>query len=147
MVQIETKRCPQSSQQLLLVSRMSEPPDLPGFPGLITKAAHNFRKATQVFPPPGVGLGVGIGVGCGFGWSLRRAYGPPRALCGPAIAAGVGFGYGQGFGRRFGKDVRSKSFLDWVHRLEATLDECFVAVVAFLSLQRKKLTRSPAKQD
>lgn len=100
----------------------NEPPDLPGIPGLITKAAHNFRKATSIFPPPGVGIGVGLGIGCGFGWPMRKAYGPPRALCGPGIAVGIGFGYGQGIGKRFGQDVRSADFRNWVKAIETRLD-------------------------
>lgn len=98
------------------------PPDLPGIPGALTKAANNFRKATQIFPPPGVGVGVGLGLGCGFGWPLRQAYGPPRALCGPSIGVGVGFGYGQGFGRRFGLDDRPQPLRNWLRQLESLLD-------------------------
>lgn len=101
---------------------MGEPPELPGVPGRLAKFAHKIRQATQIFPPPGVGIGVGIGLGCGVGWSLRRAYGPPQALCKPAIGVGLGIGYGQGFGRRFGRDRRNKSFVENLQALERWLD-------------------------
>lgn len=99
-----------------------EPPDIPGFPGQMARFAHGFRRATQIFPPIGVGVGGGLGVGCGVGWPLRRAYGPPRAMCGPGVGVGIGIGYGQGIGRRFGKDRRSGAFTDRVRELEKNMD-------------------------
>lgn len=100
----------------------TDPPDLPGIPGQIAKAAHAFRKATQIFPPPGMGLGVGLGLGCGVGWPLRAAYGPPRATCGASVGVGVGFGFGQGFGKRFGADSRPRAFRSFITSVEKFLD-------------------------
>lgn len=111
-------------------------PDLAGMPGALVKGVEKVKTATQIFPPPGVGLGAGIGVGCGFGWPLRRAYGPPRGLCGPAIAVGVGFGYGQGFGRRFGKDERSKKLTTGISNIERTLDAFMIRFLVLLGLSR-----------
>lgn len=106
---------------------------------MITKAAHQVRRATQILPPLGVGIGAGIGLGCGFGWPLKRAYGPPVALCGPAIGVGFGVGYGQGFGRRFGKDIRPDPLVSQLKKLERTLDECFVAIIASIRAATRKL--------
>lgn len=114
---------------------MKNPPDLPGIPGMLSNAAHRFRKATQILPPIGLGIGIGIGVGCGFGWPLRHAYGAPRALCGPAIAAGVGFGYGQGMGRRFGIDHRPKAFTDWIKQVEIILDVLVLQIVSLFQIR------------
>lgn len=100
----------------------NEPPDLPGVPGQLARAAHAFRKATQIFPPAGIGAGVGIGLGCGFGWPLRAAYGPPRAMCGASIGVGIGIGYGQGFGKRFGSDNRPRGLRTWFSNVENALD-------------------------
>lgn len=111
---------------------MPEQSDLPGLPGAIVNGARRIRKATNVFPPLGIGIGGGIGLGCGFGWPLRSAYGPPRALCGPAIAVGIGIGYGQGIGRRFGRDERSETFKKAVARIETTLDALVVRILALL---------------
>lgn len=94
----------------------------PGMPGRLARAAHWLRTRTQVLPPVAVGVGVGMGLGCGIGWPIRRAYGPPRAVCGPAVGVGVGIGYGQGFGRRFGSDTRHESFLTVLGRVERGID-------------------------
>lgn len=99
-----------------------EPPELPGLPGAMVRGARKLRRATNIFPPLGVGLGAGLGVGCGFGWPARKAYGPPRGICGPGIAVGIGFGYGQGFGRRFGRDDRSLTFKQSIKAFERKLD-------------------------
>lgn len=105
-----------------------EPPDLPGIPGQLARAAHAFRKATQIFPPVGIGAGAGIGLGCGLGWPLRAAYGPPRAICGASIGVGIGIGYGQGFGKRFGSDNRPKGLRSWFSSIEKALDSSVRAV-------------------
>lgn len=126
---------------------MSEPPNLPGIPGMMTRAAHTVRKATQIFPPLGFGIGAGIGVGCGVGWPLRRAYGPPAALCGPAIGIGIGFGYGQGFGRRFGKDQRSHSYKEWVNDVEVLLDSFVLKLLAIFRLGSQRKILLPATSN
>lgn len=107
-----------------------DPPDIPGIPGHIARFAHSFRRATQIFPPFGIGVGAGIGLGCGFGWPLRKAYGPPRALCGTSIGVGVGLGYGQGFGRRFGRDTRPDAIKGRVSDLETWLDESAINILS-----------------
>jgi len=113
-------------------------PDLTGIPAVLVKGVDKIKAATQIFPPPGVGIGVGLGMGCGIGWPLRKAYGPPRALCGPIIGAGIGFGYGQGFGRRFGKDVRSEEFRSKVSQFEEGLDYAILRFLALLGAFRGK---------
>lgn len=101
------------------------PPDLPGIPGQLARAAHTFRKVTQIFPPVGLGAGAGIGLGCGLGWPLRAAFGPPRAVCGASIGVGIGIGYGQGFGKRFGSDNRPEGLRSWFSSIEKSLDSGF----------------------
>lgn len=123
---------------------MPQPPDLPGLPGALVEGARKVRRATNIFPPPGVGVGAGIGLGCGFGWPLRRAYGPPRALCGPAIAVGIGVGYGQGYGRRFGRDERSDTFKSAIARLERALDAMVVGFLALLGRKRHPAPVAPS---
>lgn len=115
----------------MFFSKMTDdPPDIPGIPGHIARFAHKFRRATQIFPPFGVGVGAGIGMGCGFGWPLRQAHGPPRALCGPSIGVGVGLGYGQGFGRRFGRDTRPEAIKGRMGELERFLDQSANSVLS-----------------
>lgn len=111
--------------------------ELPGLPGVMVNAARKLRRATNIFPPLGVGLGAGIGIGCGFGWPARRAYGPPRALCGPGIAVGIGVGYGQGFGRRFGRDDRSSSFKNSVKSFEQALDAFLLRFLVLIGRRRE----------
>lgn len=112
--------------------RRDAPPDLPGLPGVIAKAAHQFRKATQIFPPFGMGIGAGLGGGCGIGWPLRAAYGPPRAMCGAMVGVGMGLGYGQGFGRRFGRDLRPDQLTKSFGRMERSLDAVALTVMSTL---------------
>lgn len=127
----------------------SGPPALPGLPGRFTNAVHKVKTATQIFPPVGLGIGAGIGLGCGFGWPLRRAYGPPRALCGPIVGIGFGVGYGQGFGRRFGRDTRPQPVQQWVRSVEGWLDASVKKLIQpFKSRfgRRDKLDRDRAYQ-
>ena len=112
--------------------RRDAPPDLPGLPGVIAKAAHQFRRATQIFPPFGMGIGAGLGGGCGIGWPLRAAHGPPRAMCGAMVGVGMGLGYGQGFGRRFGRDLRPDELTKSLRRMERSLDAIALTVMSTL---------------
>lgn len=117
--------------------QMSNPPELPGLSGVVVRAVRKFRQITNIFPPPGVGIGVGIGLGCGFGWPLRRAYGPPRALCSPMIGFGFGVGYGQGFfGRRFGRDLRSEDFKLSLVKMESALDAVVVRLLVLIGARK-----------
>lgn len=103
-------------------AEMRDQPMFSGIPGRIARFVYRLRRATDVFPPAGMGVGVGIGFGCGLGWPLRRAYGPPRATCGAMVGAGVGAGYAQGFGIRFGRDARPAPLRERMRALERWLD-------------------------
>lgn len=123
---------------------MFERPDLPGLSGALIRAVDKFKAITNVFPPMAVGIGAGIGMGCGFGWPLRRAYGPPRALCGPMIGCGFGIGYGQGIvGRRFGRDQRTDSFKQSLRNLEITLDAFVIRLLVLVGARKASQQGSP----
>lgn len=118
---------------------MGNAPDLPGLSGALVRTVSKVKEITNIFPPAGVGVGMGIGMGCGLGWPLRRAYGPPRALCGPIIGAGFGIGYGQGFvGRRFGRDQRSEKFKSRIANVETTLDALIIRFLILVGLRKEK---------
>lgn len=118
--------------------QMSNPPELPGLSGAVVRVVRKFKQITNIFPPPGIGVGAGIGIGCGFGWPLRRAYGPPQALCSPMIGFGFGVGYGQGvFGRRFGRDLRSEDFKSSLARMESALDAFVVRLLVLIGARKK----------